>query len=524
MAMDYLKNYAYMGKKNPDPRMQEMQDSQAYPMALKMFQSMHGLEMTGKFDVPTQKLMAMPRCGMQDVYTMEDMGMDMTGKRKRRYALQGGKWPKSSLTYRFENYTPEMRQSDVESEIRRAFDAWEMVTNLKFTKDDTSVPDIWIKFAAGSHGDGSPFDGQSGVLAHAYFPTTDPIGGDAHFDEAELWTLNVAQGTNLFQVAAHEFGHSLGLGHSSINEALMAPFYRGYQSNFMLHDDDIKGIQALYGLKVSGGSSTTTSVPPTEPTQPMEKPDLKKFCDAATFDAVTDVMFGSRLYTYAFYQDLYVRLDGSGIIETYPKKISSGWPSLENNLDAAVYMPATYDYRWTWNNGWKIEKTETAPPATYFFKGTKYWKIENERFASGYPRQISSDWTGLPNNVDAAFTWSGNGRIYFIKGNQYYRISKNSLAVDSGYPRPLSVWGSKLTSVDAATVYNEKTYFFKGNQHYLYDDQVADVATGYPKSNNLFLKCEKFQNILDTINKAPSSTYSVFTLSALIATVIAIIY
>jgi hypothetical protein len=34
-------------------------------------------------------MMEMPRCGMPDVYTMEDNGMDMTRKRKRRYALQG---------------------------------------------------------------------------------------------------------------------------------------------------------------------------------------------------------------------------------------------------------------------------------------------------------------------------------------------------------------------------------------------------------------------------------------------------
>jgi matrix metalloproteinase-14 (membrane-inserted) len=35
-------------------------------------------------------------------------------------------------------------------------------------------------------------------LAHAYFPV---YGGDAHFDDAEQWTINSARGTNLFQVA-----------------------------------------------------------------------------------------------------------------------------------------------------------------------------------------------------------------------------------------------------------------------------------------------------------------------------------
>lgn len=51
---------------------------------------------------------------------------------------------------------------------------------------------------------------------------------------------------NLFLVASHEFGHALGMAHSSDPGSLMYPVY-SYAKTYPLSEDDIKGIQSLYG-------------------------------------------------------------------------------------------------------------------------------------------------------------------------------------------------------------------------------------------------------------------------------------
>lgn len=36
-------------------------------------------------------------------------------------------------------------------------------------------------------------------------------GGDAHFDDAEMWTINSRRGTNLFQVIIKQMSENIGL-------------------------------------------------------------------------------------------------------------------------------------------------------------------------------------------------------------------------------------------------------------------------------------------------------------------------
>ena len=53
---------------------------------------------------------------------------------------------------------------------------------------------------------------------------------------------------DLLSVAIHEIGHNLGLDHSNVKLSIMYPFIQNDVKT--LHDDDVEGIQNLYGSPI----------------------------------------------------------------------------------------------------------------------------------------------------------------------------------------------------------------------------------------------------------------------------------
>jgi len=170
--------------------------------ALKQFQRFGGINVTGKLDKETVELMGTPRCGVQDVLEEQladeqeilDIGDEeeenVTSSyfpaRRKRYALQGSRWRTKSLTYKIGKYASGISRSQLDSQVRQAFSMWERASPLSFRRSSGRV-NIEIRFETGAHGDEDNFDGPGGVVAHAFFPE---FGGDAHFDDQELWTIN----------------------------------------------------------------------------------------------------------------------------------------------------------------------------------------------------------------------------------------------------------------------------------------------------------------------------------------------
>ncbi|CAA7036123.1 unnamed protein product [Microthlaspi erraticum] len=250
--------------------------------AVEMYQRNFQLKVTGELDEPTLKHVVVPRCGVGDVvngksnmhsgrraYEVSFSGRGPRFHTVKHYTFFQGmpRWPEShrDLTYSFDPQNTFLTEK-VKSVFSSAFVRWAKVIPLTFRRVETfPKSDITIGFYTGEHGDGYPFDGQRGVLAHAFAPTN----GRCHFDRDENWIISSNGGNGRFQptahdlesVAVHEIGHLLGLDHSLDERAIMYPSIPPGTRKVDLARDDVEGVQTLYGAKRNFIGSTSRPQP-----------------------------------------------------------------------------------------------------------------------------------------------------------------------------------------------------------------------------------------------------------------------
>ncbi|XP_005378672.1 PREDICTED: interstitial collagenase [Chinchilla lanigera] len=405
---------------------------------LEEMQKFFGLKMTGKPDKETLNVMKQPRCGVPDVGWFTTMPGNPL-------------WRNPNLTYRIMNYTPLLPKSVVDDSIKKAFELWSEFSPLTFTRIFQGEADIMISFIRGDHGDNNPFDGPGNRLAHAFGPGP-RLGGDAHFDLDETWTdellIEDFSKYNLYYVAAHEFGHSLGLGHSSDIASLMYPTYQS-TGDVLLGQDDVNGIQQLYGTPVHFSKKKTLKAP--------------QVCNSdLTFNAITTVrgevmFFQDRFYLRPMYNNEPEEVNFIAVF----------WPHLPSLFDAA----------------YECDQEDKI----LFFKGSKYWAVQGLDALPGYPKDIYSTF-GFPNTVkqiDAAASDAYTGKTYFFVDNKYWRYDESKRSMDEDYPKMIADdfpgIGSK---VDAAFCKDEIFYFFHGKKQYKFDPATKKVTT--LKANSWF--------------------------------------
>ena len=174
------------------------------------------------------------------------------------YTLEGPKWTTQTITWEF---APAADAAfigaigpDYQPIIEAAIGQWAAVTNLPIAHVAPGAPGVDITI-----GWGSLSGNQVGVTE---FPQQNSAtesfqaGTKIRIEDPSVLPLGPAPSatyqntsTTLSEVALHEFGHALGLGHSSDPSAVMYPNLG--PSNSTISATDLAGMDALYGFSTT---------------------------------------------------------------------------------------------------------------------------------------------------------------------------------------------------------------------------------------------------------------------------------
>ncbi|QEH37669.1 Matrixin [Aquisphaera giovannonii] len=144
--------------------------------------------------------------------------------------------------------------ADWKAQFAKAATVWQKVANVNFSL----VPDNGAPLGTSGNQQSDPRFGDiriggyamaGNILAFAYLAPPANGGtnaGDMFFNTTQLWQINGTT-VDLETVAIHEFGHALGMGHTTDSAAAMYPTY--VTTKQAVDADDTNGIRTIYNSR-----------------------------------------------------------------------------------------------------------------------------------------------------------------------------------------------------------------------------------------------------------------------------------
>ncbi|XP_046387285.1 matrix metalloproteinase-17-like [Ischnura elegans] len=541
-AVRFMRQFGYLESSTPED--QALYSNTTIREALVQVQMFGGIEQTGVLDEATRKLIKSPRCGVPDV-----MPHAQSGRRERRYVIGSEGWKKKNVTYRLVNWSPKLGQEATEREVEKAFQVWEGYSRLRFSPAPPypATADIEVFFARGPHGDGYPLDGPGGILAHAFYPyEAGHWGGDMHFDEDEQWMVKppMDQGVDIFTVAVHELGHSLGLAHSFVSSSVMFPYYKGHQPNFRLDMDDIYGLYQLYiysrpsdeeDTHVDRGGEVETEEGAEGEGGKAEEEGGKGGEDGGEAEGeggrvegeggedVTTTTTTTATPWRGCRQGVAGCTEGDGAPPREEPTHDGGDRTRVRgtkcraedictaSIDAAALLREELFFfsgecLWRMKDRAFLQRGYPAPirqlfnhlpegvnkidaayqrlndSAIIIFSGKQFWISDGDGLIQNSPRPLTD--YGLPSSlgkVNAAMVWGKNDKVFIFSSNQYWRYNESTSTMDDGYPQPLTRWRGVPENLDAVLTWTDgASYFFKGSQFWRFDNILIKTEDGFP--------------------------------------------
>jgi matrix metalloproteinase-14 (membrane-inserted) len=254
-VLSYLKHYYRLPDDATDDEVS---------LAIKEFQYNANIVENG-VGLKTFRAMNYPRCAHPDVPEF------FWRRGPNTPATSVNKWALKELSYYIAEWVDGLTKQEQRDIYRRSYDSISAVCGIKFREvfsDNANL--VILTSRAASEELGTP----GNVLAYAYLPNSPSFTGKLTLtlDLAETWIDNKnKRGILLRNVHCHEVGHNLGLNHSKIQSALLAPYYNPNVDKPQ-ENDDIPRLQRLYGQPQNVPPINPPPTPTPTPTPPTPNP------------------------------------------------------------------------------------------------------------------------------------------------------------------------------------------------------------------------------------------------------------